>query len=211
MQPPLIGNGCSIPGTRPENHQVMRSIHFLQDRYDADLGEVQGSPLLPEERSQQGDEGTLGPLRNQNLQMDLVYALMSNSERIMNGKAKSKESYLASEESHPHPVGQLLHSTLLGSLVLEPDLKTHMALIGFVQCTCNIYRTLTLLSSVDTDSDIGIQRQKVGHCSNFLNNTDTGMDTSQILTQALLSDMRLPWITCNSNTDTNTQIQIHKY
>ena len=40
------------------------------------------------------------------------------------------KSYLASEESHSHPVGQLLHSPLLGSLVLEPDLKTHMVLIG---------------------------------------------------------------------------------
>ena len=38
---------------------------------DSDLGEVQGSPLLPEERSLQGDEGTRDLLRNQNLQKDL--------------------------------------------------------------------------------------------------------------------------------------------
>lgn len=34
----------------------------------------------------------------------------------------TKISKWTSEESHPHPVGQLLHSSLLGSLVLEPDL-----------------------------------------------------------------------------------------
>ena len=43
---------------------------------DTDLGEGQGNPSLPEERSLQGAEESQGPLRNQNLQMDLVEALM---------------------------------------------------------------------------------------------------------------------------------------
>ena len=87
---------------------------------DWDLDEVQGSPWLPEERSQQGDAGSRGPHRNQNLRMDLV-------DKFING---IEESCLASKKSHSHPVGQLLHSPFLGSLVLEPDLKTHMVLIG---------------------------------------------------------------------------------
>ena len=43
----------------------------LQDDDDSDLGEDQGSPLLLAGRSQLGVEESLGPLRNQNLQMDL--------------------------------------------------------------------------------------------------------------------------------------------
>ena len=90
---------------------------------DWDLDEVRGSPWLPEERSQQGDAGSRGPHHNQNLRMDLV-------DKFING---IEESCLASKKSHSHPVGQLLHSPFLGSLVLEPDLNTHMGLIGLQQ------------------------------------------------------------------------------
>ena len=105
MQPPLIGSGCSIPGTRPGNQQVMRSVHFLQDdNSDADLGEVQGSPLLPEEKSRQDGEGSRGPLRNQNLQMDLVDALMNNSDRIMDGSSRVKRVFLPPKNRIPIPL-----------------------------------------------------------------------------------------------------------
>ena len=138
MQPPLIGKGCSIPGTRPENDQIMRCHRDdnNSDQDGKDLGEVQGSPLLPEERSLQGDEGTRGLLRNQNLQKDLqVHAWFWFCMSWMEGH--NLKSYLASKESHSHPVGQLLHSPLLGSLVLEPDLNRHMVLIGPVHSHCS--------------------------------------------------------------------------